>query len=405
MSFEAVAFLLMPAADPGSGIMIEADGGWEFREPPPNHDAEVMVWGRAPWPVGTPVRTWASSALARERALRHLVRHPPAPFTRAVAHRWWLPRIRPGTVRNVVKATIYGGALLELARSARGPRVIDACVRAAGDSRGATNLRPVSGGSVIVTGTLATGGPALIRVAKIGAPSDPSREADALHRLGQARVQRVPRLRGRGREAGASWSAESLLPGRRPHRLTRGLATQIAGFCAALPRSGGPPTAHREDFSALAEDLPQLAAPLRELEEVTDSIASALPGVLRHGDLWVGNLLTEGGDLRGVIDWAAWHPEGVPGTDLVHLHATDLGFRMRKELGEVWLTRPWRSALFRQLTAGYWEALGLSPSREVLDAIGTAWWASRLPHVLFGAAKNPAWVARNVRSVLETALG
>ncbi len=110
--------------------------------------------------------------------------------------------------------------------------------------------------------------------------------------------------------------------------------------------------------------------------------------------------------MSGVIDWGAWHPEGVPGTDLVHLHATDLGLRMHKELGEVWLLRPWRSSAFLQLTAGYWESLGISPSREVLDAIGIAWWASRVPYIsaLSGAAKNPAWVARNVRSVLEAVL-
>ena len=65
----------------------------------------------------------------------------------------------------------------------------------------------------------------------------------------------------------------------------------------------------------------------------------------RHGDLWSGNLLVAGRRLTGVLDWDAWHPAAVPGTDLLHLVATEQAHRTRHSLGSVWMvtTFPWGS--------------------------------------------------------------
>jgi hypothetical protein len=124
---------------------------------------------------------------------------------------------------------------------------------------------------------------------------------------------------------------------------------------------------------------------------------------MRHGDLWAGNLLVERGVLRGVVDWDAWHPAAVPGTDLLHLLAMQEAVRRGRSLGELWRERPWEWAAFRQLTGGYWRALGLAPNRDVREAVAWAWWANqvacslaRLPEL----AMDEQWLRRNVEVVL-----
>jgi hypothetical protein len=122
-----------------------------------------------------------------------------------------------------------------------------------------------------------------------------------------------------GRTGDVSWSAESLMPGDTPRGLTPKLFTEVASFALSLPRGAGPPTAFGEDVRALAARLPRHAVALHELFERHDARLSQLPSVLRHGDLWTGNLLVERGRLSGVVDWDAWHPAAVPGTDLLHI--------------------------------------------------------------------------------------
>ena len=85
MNFRALASLLLPAAPGHSGIVLEADQHWAFDA----HavDAEVVVWGRAPWPSGLPLATLARAALSRERAMQRLRYHPPRPWHLASVHR------------------------------------------------------------------------------------------------------------------------------------------------------------------------------------------------------------------------------------------------------------------------------------------------------------------------------
>jgi aminoglycoside phosphotransferase (APT) family kinase protein len=128
-----------------------------------------------------------------------------------------------------------------------------------------------------------------------------------------------------------------------------------------------------------------------------------LPAVLRHGDLWSGNLLVADGILSGIIDWDAAHPAGFPGADLVQLVAVELRTRRRQSLGSAYVSRPWDSTEFRVAAADYWPAIGIEPSPRLIELAGLAWWAaevngtvSRLPH----RATDERWLASNLDPVL-----
>jgi aminoglycoside phosphotransferase (APT) family kinase protein len=133
-------------------------------------------------------------------------------------------------------------------------------------------------------------------------------------------------------------------------------------------------------------------------------VVATLPSVLRHGDLWLGNLLVERGALSGVVDWDAWHPASLPGTDLLHLVASSRAFATRRSFGELMAERPWEDALFARAADRYWRGLGIDPACEVLEAVGAAWWAAttranvqRHP----GTAHDPRWLARSVDTLLR----
>jgi aminoglycoside phosphotransferase (APT) family kinase protein len=125
---------------------------------------------------------------------------------------------------------------------------------------------------------------------------------------------------------------------------------------------------------------------------------------MRHGDLWSGNLLVADGRLTGVVDWDAWHPSAVPGTDLLHLIATEEVLRTRSCLGDVWRQQPWESPAFALAARDYWQALGVRPSRQVLEAVGAAWWAGQVAHSIVMDAHlthDGDWTERNVHAVLR----
>jgi len=300
-----------------------------------------------------------------------------------------------------MRSALLSGAAVSLSTPDAGQSVLEEAASAAGADRLSKRLHPGSGGSALVRLGLARGDTAVMRVARTGGPADPSQAAEALERL--AGLATVPALFRRGETAGSSWTLESVLPGRRPRRLDAGLVAQAAQFCAAMPRAEGTPTAHRTDLETLAGSFEHLAEPLSRTADALDEAFADFPGVLRHGDLWSGNLLVEGGTLTGVLDWDAWHPAGSPGTDLLHLVATEAGQRAGRPLGLQWLERPWLSPDFTAASAEYWRAIGLGPSRELLRSVGTAWWAAqtagslrRIPEL----ASDSRWVADNVEQVL-----
>lgn len=402
--FEALARLLLPTQPPTTGRVLETDRRFTFDRSAAS-GVDALVWGRPPLPSGTAGSELLRSALERERSLRALRSDPPESLVVVGWHRWHPSSMRPGTWRNGLRRTLLGGLLVELATPGgdRPPRPIDEVALAAGANRRVTALRPGSGGSALVVLDVADGRTVLIRTGLVDTPGDPSHSSGALELLEREEVPLTPRLLGGGEVAGASWTSESMLAGARPRRITRSLVVDLATFCARLPRSGGPATAPESDAGVIASALPGHASAVAALRDAIGAALDGFPGVLRHGDFWSGNIMSRRGRLSGVIDWDAWHPAAVAGTDLLHFLVAERALRSHRGLGQVWRRRPWSSEEFGAAAVPYWRALGLAPTAEQLEAVGTAWWMgqiannlARLPHL----TRDGKWLERNVEPVI-----
>ena len=373
MSLERIALILGPPDGSGCDVI---DAGPEWDDLPA---AGGALWGRVPAPGGTTPRAAALHALRRERALRRVA----ARFRGTRATRWPPPDLGGPRPRNTLRNALLSGAIAEIDPPRE--RLLDAAARAGG-ARGVDRFRPASGGAVLARVEI-EGGRALLRA---GA---------SYHRLPSSPL--VPRVLAHGDVAGVSWTAETLLPGRRPGRVTSGMWDACVELCAALPAADAP-EAVRDDVETLAAALPALAAELRGAGVAAWDRLAPLGGAARHGDLWRPNLLAMRGRLTGVVDWDAWHPAAAPGVDLLNLWATE---RHGPGLGRSWRRRPWRSPDFLAATRPYWRRRGLEPAPADLDALAVAWWAGaaagslrRLPHL----ARRREWVERDVAAVLRS---
>ena len=401
MSFHDLAALLLPAN--ADGAVCEARSDW-------NVDRRELtagtrsVWGREPtWmPAGAGLVRYAAR---RERALARLRTSTPDQLSVVGVHRW-SPDVLQARRLPRTLSWLRAGLLVELTTDVRIPRVIDIAATAAGLTQRVDSMHFGAGDQISARGQLAGGRQTVIRVARCGSPADPLHAADALARLEPLALAHVPRLLGSGDAGTVAWTTETLLPGRRAYALTPELVAAVGVFCARLPRDASPPTAFASDVASLIDRLPRFRTPLRELEARAEPAIAALPSVLRHGDLWLGNLLVERGALAGVVDWDAWHPSGVPGTDLLHLVASAHAFATRQSFGQLMRARPWELPLFTDAAKGYWQALSIAPTRETLEAIGIAWWTmhttgnlQRHPHM----ANDERWLRTSVESLLGLA--
>jgi hypothetical protein len=385
VSFASVAALLRPA---GRGISFEVIDASEAWIAPKGRAANVVVWGRAPAPSGTPLRAAIAHASRRGRA-RLALRG--SQWTS-----WPPPDLGGDAARNRIRTLLLAGAIVEIGKG--GERVLDAAAAAAGAGGRVERFRPASAGSLLARIQVG-GAAALLRIAPAGSPGDPSNAADALSAL--AGTTRVPGLVARGQTHGAQWLAETRLPGTRPRRVTEKMWDSCVELCSALPH-GGIPAAPTEDFDALADALPEARAELDRARAAATALLSGLGAAARHGDLWRPNLLAGRGKLTGIVDWDAWHPAAAPGTDLLNLFATE---RHGPGLGRAWSHAPWRSAEFRQATRAYWESRHAVPGEREMEGVAVAWWAGqaaaslrRLPHL----AQRTAWVEANVWPVLRS---
>lgn len=403
---QALSYPLMPA-DPGRrGDVLEAPPDWRFDPDGFDSRADVVVWGRMPDPSPS-VRSAARTAAAREAALRAVSRRLPSRLRLVGIHRLAPRRLQAGGLRGRVRAAVRGGALVELSGMPAASRVLDRVLEEARVRRLDRSFHAGAGGGLLVRVVVADESPALLRVARAGTPGDPVRGAEALDRLAGTGVPFTPSVHGRGRTAGASWIVEQALPGRRPQRVTGGLARQVALVCRTFPLDDGPPTATATDLAGIAARLPDRADALARLAAEVARGVEGLPAVVRHGDLWAGNLLVVRGRLTGLVDWDAWHPAGIPGADLVQLLGTESRRRARQALGAAVSSRPWSGAELSQAVRAYLDAVDIRADDDVLELAGIAWWATevhgtitRLPH----RSADEAWLQTNVDGVLS-ALG
>ena len=114
------------------------------------------------------------------------------------------------------------------------------------------------------------------------------------------------------------------------------VATWLADFHQATAQGSGP-LEMDGGVSALLRDRfgddPGLVADLERLAGAHARLrAGAAAGTAVHGDLWLGNVLLDGGRVSGVVDWEAGRRHGQPLRDVVrfaHMYALYLGRRAR----------------------------------------------------------------------------
>lgn len=402
-SLRFLASLLEPAAPDERAVLVPADADWTFRPGAFPRTADAVTWGRR-----TAGRADGANepslrrALRREFALRTLGRRLPEGFRVAGLHRLPPPSARLGSSRARVRAALLGGALVSMRRSA-GPAVLDEIALEARVRVPPGRIVPGAGVGAWVRTSRHDGSAVLLRLGPSGAESDPRRTAEGLEALERAGVSLVPRALGHGLVRRVAWSAETVLEGSAPRGLRAPLVVAVATFLARLPRAEGPP-ALRDDLAEMRAAFPRLGEALDEVGGRAEAALAELPGVLRHGDLWAGNLLVHEGSLSGVVDWDAWHPGGTPGADLLHLVVADAAERTGRPRGEVWRDRPWREPMFETVAPTYWSALGLAPGERVLEGVAIAGWAAQVAANLRHApdlVSRHRWVERNVAPMLR----
>lgn len=330
-------------------------------------------------------------AIARSRALSKLRRRG------ALVHALPPAVHRPGA-RARLAGSLYSGAIVEL-RPGTTERAVDVVARDAGVSGRVGAFRASTAGGLVTEVRTASGERAILRAAGAGWPGDPAAAADALTLLASAGAP-APRLLGRGVIAGASWTLETFCTGTRPRRLDPTMATTLASIAARLPQREGRAGAQARDLDRVAAALPHLADRIGSVRALMGSVDA--PAILRHGDLWLGNVLAGAGGVF-IVDWEGWAPDGFPGADLLHLIATERRIDARTDMGAVWRANPWRDADFRRIAAPYWRAIGWQPSDEEGERIGIAWWAAEIAGTLARVperADDARWVAVNVENVL-----
>lgn len=400
---ESLSFLLMPAEECARGVLIESERSWRRDTSLAGSSAEVVLWGHAPFP-GASFPVSMLGVLRRELTVLRLIKFPPESLRVRHVFRLPPPLLHAGLIRGKLRTALLCGILVEMSSSAELPRVLDAAVQAAGSVEPIARLRLGSGGGVLIPSRVADGAPVVIRVGRLRGSGEIGRAADALEYLGSSKARKVPRLLRRGETCGASWSVESLVAGHCPKRLGAPLIGEVTRFCSGLPSTGGPPEAPGQDLDLIARSFPRLAKSLSAMARLVEAALTPAPGIMRHGDLWAGNLLVQKGELAGVVDWDAWHPSGAPGSDLLYLVVTEQWLRSRKRLGEIWLDRPWRSQAFVAIATPYWHRLGLDPSPQLMDAVGLSAWATQVATNLARSpqlASSPQWAHNNVAAVVE----
>ena len=338
-------------------------------------------------------------AAGREAWLLRLRVRGAGPLRVRRVHRFAPPSVRAPGIAQLIRAVLLGGAVPEMRPPRSAERLVLDDVLAAAAVSAAGALRVGAGGGVLLP-VMAGDQPAMLRAGVAGTASDPLDAAVALDAAGGHPM--LPKPLRRGRTGDVAWTTETRLPGRRPRRMTDELAVAALAVVSSLPREPTPPRSFAEDVQRIAAAVPAEALALNALSTAFAPALASLPSVTRHGDLWAGNLLADGSGLRGLVDWDAWHPAAVPGTDAMQLLSGELRGRRGHTLGTAFAARPWEDERHARVTAGYWQTIGVRPRGDEVVAIAAAWWATEVAGTLArtNRARDDAWLDANVRRVL-----
>jgi len=321
----------------------------------------------------------------------------PLPARRAPAPAPWTPTSYP---RH---------ALVVACRDGTAQTVADAALVAAGRLVPELALATEGGSLVVVTAD------EVVRVALGAGRSEVLGSVKASQVLRAAEpdpvvADRVPWMRDHGTAGLGVWSVERRLRGARATLpLSRDLSEQCRAMLVALFGLGpAPGRLCAEDAWRVSSSAPRhVAGALARLAEAADRVLSDVPRGFGHGDFWYENLLVDGGNLAGVLDWDSAGPGRRPLLDLLHLMLTARrrvpGYRWGDAL--VAELMPWADVGGDELAQRYCRDLGVDASPAVLRALVVAYWLDRLRYQLdryADRAVRPAWVANNIVRVARS---
>jgi len=200
--------------------------------------------------------------------------------------------------------------------------------------------------------------------------------------------------------------------------MTSRLWDQALEFLTALHGARSAANGDAAGSTSIAFDLHTVVAHARpEAQPTLDRLRRELPRRLDpvplgwgHGDFWPANLLVRGGDLVGVIDWDAADPKGLAALDLFHLTALSDPQLRRLAHGRRCAEGLWplaRRGGDARLQA-YCRATGTPSVPEVLEALVTAYWLTRVARDLRTFADRgdrPAWLEANLHEPLAHLAG
>lgn len=203
------------------------------------------------------------------------------------------------------------------------------------------------------------------------------RSAEPLRRL-------LPRPLAQGEFGAYLWSLEERMPGvsaRAP--LSPALSEQAFDFLTLLAEAGEQTRSAigLVDEAGLLGSVTDADLGLR-LEEAALSLEetlATLPRVVGHSDLWAGNLLVEGDQLRGVVDWDGWYASELPMMDYLHLHLLHKRSLTWGKWGPSLLAEllPFARAGGDERAVTYCRKLGIEPDPELLEQLVWAYWIRR----------------------------
>jgi hypothetical protein len=222
---------------------------------------------------------------------------------------------------------------------------------------------------------------------------------------------RIPQPMITGTEGLGAWSVEPRIPGATlTGAMPESVLSECLDFLVALHGIGS-----RTPARSIADDARRCAercvserqhADLIALGEELELLLADVPRGFGHGDFWMGNLLSDGERLCGVIDWDGGGPGRLPLVDLVHLQVSGVREGTHLTLGHAILETQLQAARNGgdPLMRTYCERIGLHPNPEILEGLVLAFWIERnaLELDLRPDIITDTWIDDNINHVLNT---
>jgi Phosphotransferase enzyme family len=300
-------------------------------------------------------------------------------------------------------------------RPHRGPTVLEAAVQ---DARDWTEI-PLHDEPPVVraVGLLVVGESEVLRVAIGPASEQLHHQRAALEALRAARpppevARRVPWPVAHGKAGLGHWSLERRVAGTASSTAPTGqLLADCVEFMVALHQTDGASGGQSpvRDAEIVATSCNSRTRELCSLAERVELELADLRRGFGHGEFWGGNLLTDGGKLVGVVDWAAAGPRRLPLMDLLHLRVSAKRWQTNGHLGPTLIEEflPWaRRGGDGDDLDEYVQRLELELTSKKLEALVVAYWLDRVAYELrtFNDRARSLWVDQNVGAVLDAIL-